>query len=329
MATLDNDDLTLLASAHESAASVLRSHITQATAPPTTAATPPPATTAPAPPPPSGTGTVPSGNPMTGLNLGDTNVWGAPMFQEDFPTLSSTGQFATIYKQWTVYPKGWPDTSKKGIYDPARITVVDTPDGRVLRQQVTVNADGTFGGCVLQPDFGASGVGYATTVRYSERVKLVQQDQGHHVLLGWPAVDSDWPTKSGEPDHYEYDTFNNPTINGWLHVIGATTGQDHQVQLSSDVKAYDAFHVVTVEQVAGKSYRRYIDGKLYNVVLSPGQTLTAADNAAPYHTVLPSGYSVPGADPLRICKQLESNGNKPTGSGVIVDTDWVVIQLPK
>ena len=323
--TFDATDKALIAKAFRTAADFLDPPITATTPPPTTTAPPvtttPPATTAPAPAP------TPSGD-YTGLSLGNSAVWSqTPTFQEPFLTLAPSGQFATLYPTWSVYQKGWTDTSHVGTYDPARISVVDLPaeNMRVLRQMVTTNADGTFGGCVLQPKVNGA-VGYFTTMRYSERRRLTQQDNGHDVLLGWPAKDTDWPKISGEPDHVEYDCASNPTISGWLHVIGATTGQDHQVALPSDVKAYDAFHVVTIEQIANDSYRRYIDGKLYNVVLNPGKAFTVSDNAAPNKMILPAGYSVPGADPLRICKQLESNGTKPARGGVIVDTDWCFIQ---
>lgn len=260
-------------------------------------------------PPPASTG-------FTGLTLGDTNVWNqAPVFKDDL-----SGDLSNF----SMYPKGWKDTSGKGTYDPANASIFNRSDGvRALRQIVKAGAAGVFGGCVAQPMWGG-GVGYIDSYRLSVRRKLEQQDHGHDVLLGWPAKDSDWPTKSGEPDDVENSTMNNPTIGGYLHVKGATSGSDHQVALPSNVKAYDAFHVITIENIAGKSYRRYIDNVLTNVVLTAGQTPTAADKACPNLTVLASGYSVPD-ELLRICLQLESDGTSPTKQ-TIVDTDWVVVQ---
>lgn len=279
-------------------------------------------------PPSSGTGPVTT-NPISGfagLDLGDPATWGQnPIFKDDFPSLAPNGQFSQTYKYWSVYPKGWTDTSKKGTYDPANISVVDRSDGvRALRQQVKPGAAGVFGGCVVMPEWGPDGAGYIDSYRLSVRRQLVQQDRGHDVLLGWPANDNDWPTKSGEPDHIENDTRNNPKIGGFLHVKGAKTGSDHQVELPSNVSATDKFHVITIENIAGKSYRRFIDGVLTNVILTAGQTATAADKACPHLTTLASGFTVPDMA-LRTCLQLESDGSSPT-QPVILDTDWLVMQ---
>lgn len=280
-------------------------------------------------PVPPAPGTGPVTNPISGfagLDLGDPAVWGqSPLFKDDFPSLAAPGQFPQTYKYWSVYPKGWVDTSKKGTYDPANISVIDRIDGiRALRQIVRSGASGVFGGCVAMPEWGSSGAGYASSYRFSVRRQLVQQDKGHDVLLGWPANDDDWPTKSGEPDHIENDTSGNPNIEGFLHVKGAKSGSDHQVWLPSGVKAYDKMHVITIEHIAGKSYRRYIDGVLKNVILTAGQSATAADKASQNLTILDSGYSVPDMA-LRTCLQLESNGSSPADK-VVVDTDWLVVQ---
>lgn len=267
--------------------------------------------------PPSTTPTSPSSDGFTGLNLGDPNVWNQTLvFADDF-----TGG---NLNKWYQYPKGWQDTSKEGTYDPARASIVNN----ALRQQVTDNADGSFGGCTVCPVDANGNVIYLTNSRITERVYLVKQDNGHYVLLGWPANDSDWETKSGEPDDTESDTNNNPTWAGWLHVIG-DSGDAHKVNLPSNIKMYDGYHEITVEQLVANSYRRYIDNVLTNVVLNYGVKPTAADKAAPHFMTLPSGLSVPGADALRVCKQLESNGNKPTAGGVIIDTDYFVLQTLK
>lgn len=274
------------------------------------------------PTPPSVT---PPATGFTGLSLGDPSVWDqTPDFADDF-----TGQAAGPLnsKGWYAYPKGWTDTSKKGTYDPARATVVDRPDNiRALRQTVTANSDGSFGGCVLCPASNGQPI-YWTDVRYSERVQLLQQDNGHYALLGWPANDADWETKSGEPDDVETDTLNNPTIGGFIHVIG-DSNDAHKVQLKSVVSFTDKFHVVTIEQLPSKGkWRRYIDGVLSNVILNAGVAPTSADKACPQLVQLANGLKVPGSGPLRRCKQLESNGKKPT-KGVILDTDWVFVQTP-
>lgn len=263
---------------------------------------------------------------LPGYTPGDLTVWSeTPVFMETFPVLAPSGAFPSAYaKAWYVYPTGWLDSSGKGRYNTDNLSVIDRPDGfRVMRQVVAQAANGTFGGCVACPQW-ADAVGYLSSYRLSYRRKLEQQDNGHDVVLGWPAVNGDWPAKSGEPDHTEYNTPSNPTLTGWLHVKGATSGSDHQVHLVSSVPAYDDFHVITVENIAGVSYRRYIDGVLSNVVLTAGQTPTAADSACPNLTVLAPGYSVPD-EALRFCFQLESNGTAPVAQ-TVVDTDWVTIQ---
>jgi hypothetical protein len=51
---------------------------------------------------------------------------------------------------------------------------------------------------------------------------------------------------------------------------GRLSGQG-QVELVSDVNANQWF-VLTAERIPGKSYRWYVNGKLYKQVLAPGLT---------------------------------------------------------
>jgi hypothetical protein len=61
------------------------------------------------------------------------------------------------------------------------------------------------------------------------------------------------------------------TVRGWLHVQNGGSSGQGQVELVSDVNANQWF-VVTAERVPGKSYRWYVNGKLYKQVLAPGLT---------------------------------------------------------
>lgn len=287
--------------------------------------TPPPVTPPPTNPPPSGG--------FAGRTDGDSSVWKSAVFAEDFPNECGNGAFAQTYKMWDVYPFGWFDTSKKGVYDPNNLSVVTRADGRrVLQQMVVPSAqaraynDGRTtkkypGGCVAQPKFGSNGVGQTTGERIQVCFKLEQQADGHYVPLGWVINDGDWPAW-GEPDYIEIDTGNNPTIGGWFHVENGGENGEGQVELKSDVRAGDGFHVVTHERIPGKSYRWFVDGKLYKVILPPGGRAASGEESVT--TVLSGNYNIP-KHALRWPLQLETNGKDPA-KPVLVHVDWMTIQ---
>jgi hypothetical protein len=89
------------------------------------------------------------------------------------------------------------------------------------------------------------------------------------VLLDWPPNNADWP-QAGEPDCVEFDpNVSTNTVRGWLHVQNGGSSGQGQVELVSDVNANQWF-VLTAERIPGKTYRWYVNGKLYKQVLARG-----------------------------------------------------------
>jgi hypothetical protein len=160
--------------------------------------------------------------------------------------------------------------------------------------------------------------GYTPAERIQMRCKLFKPGPGgHFVPLGWPRRNEDWP-KFGEPDYVETGTDGSPKVVGWFHVQnGGSTGQG-QVRLESDVSMLDWF-VVTAERIPGKSYRWYVNGKLYRQVLSPGGVPKAEEKAVT--TVLNSPYDIPLYE-LRWPIQFESKGTSQINDVIVLVDHW-------
>jgi hypothetical protein len=92
------------------------------------------------------------------------------------------------------------------------------------------------------------------------------------------------------------------------------------VELVSDVNANQWF-VITAERIPGKSYRWYVNGKLYKQVLAPG--LTPKTEEAGVTKVLSSPYTVP-LDYLRWPIQFESKGTSQTNDVIVAIDHWSV-----
>jgi hypothetical protein len=90
------------------------------------------------------------------------------------------------------------------------------------------------------------------------------------------------------------------------------------VELVSDVNANQWF-VLTAERIPGKSYRWYVNGKLYKQVLAPG--LTPKPEEAGVTKVLASPYTVP-LDYLRWPIQFESKGTSQTNDVIVAIDHW-------
>jgi hypothetical protein len=112
----------------------------------------------------------------------------------------------------------------------------------------------------------------------------------------------------------EIGTDGAPKVGGWFHVQNGGSNGEGQVRLLSDVSALDWF-VVTAERIPGKSYRWYVNGKLYKQVLSPGLTPTEAEKAVT--TVLAAPYDIPLYE-LRWPIQFESKGTAQTNDVIVL-----------
>ena len=79
--------------------------------------------------------------------------------------------------------------------------------------------------------------------------------------------------------------------------------------------------LLTAERIPGKSYRWYVNGKLYKQVLAPGLTPKAEEAAVT--KVLASPYTVP-LDYLRWPIQFESKGTSPTNDVIVGIDHWSI-----
>ena len=193
----------------------------------------PPAT--PTPTPPSGGGSTPDPSGFTGRTLGDPAVWKQrASFEENFPTLTSRGQFLSMYKMWGAYPTHYLTTDKQGFYDPKNIAVVDVDGTRCMELRVVSgknNGTGKPSGATPEARLlGPKGDGYTTGERIQSRMKLLKPGPGGHLVpLGWPRLNSNWPAY-GEPDYVETGTDGSPVVAGWFHVQnGGSSGQGQVV----------------------------------------------------------------------------------------------------
>jgi hypothetical protein len=283
----------------------------------------PPAT--PTPTPPAGGGSTPDPSGFTGRTLGDSAVWKQQAsFEENFPTLAPRGQFLSIYKMWSAYPTNYVSTDKLGIYDPYNIEVVDLDGVKVMQVRVVsgrTNGRGKPSGACPQARWGTQGDGRTKGERIQMRARVVKTGPGaHFVPLGWPPNNADWP-QDGEPDYVEFDpNGSSNTVRGWLHVQNGGSSGQGQVELVSDVNANQWF-VITAERIPGKSYRWYVNGKLYKQVLAPG--LTPKPEEAGVTKVLASPYTVP-LDYLRWPIQFESKGTAQTNDVIVAIDHWSV-----
>ena len=116
----------------------------------------------------------------------------------------------------------------------------------------------------------------------------------------------------------EIDTSGFPTVCGWFHVQNGGSHGESQVKLVSDVSLLD-WVVVTAERIPGKSYRWYVNGKLYKQVLAPG--LAPKPEEAAVTTVLKDPYNVPLHE-LRQQLQLETKGTSQTNDVIVLVDHW-------
>jgi hypothetical protein len=103
-------------------------------------------------------------------------------------------------------------------------------------------------------------------------------------------------------------------VGGWFHVQNGGSSGQGQVRLQSDVTMLDWF-VVTAERIPGKSYRWYVNGKLYKQVRAPGGVPKAEEKAVT--TVLSAPYNIPLYE-LRWPIQFESKGTAQANDLIVL-----------
>jgi hypothetical protein len=122
--------------------------------------------------------------------------------------------------------------------------------------------------------------------RIESRMKLYKPGPGgHFILLDWPH-EFPWPA-FGEPDYVEghCGRSNGRPLLPWPERGSSGHGQ---VKLVSDVSMLYWFVVIAEP---GKSYRFYVNGKLYRQVLAPGGVPKETEKAVT--TVSSAQYNIP------------------------------------
>jgi hypothetical protein len=215
------------------------------------------------------------------------------------------------------YPEHYLTTDKKGFCDPDNIAAVDVDGVRAMELRVVSgknNGTGERSGATPEArPLGPKKDGFTTGRADRDARKLDKTGPGgHFVPLGWPRRNEDWP-KNGEPDYVEIGTDGSPTVGGWFHVQNGGSSGQGQSKLVSDVSMLDWF-TVTAERIPGKSYRWYVNGKLYRQLLAPGGVPKEEERAVT--TVLNSPYNLPLYE-LRWPIQFESKGTSQTNDVIV------------
>lgn len=215
----------------------------------------------------------PSGFPM---QTGDLTGW-KQVFSDDFVTPVTIGQFpGTIYANgWSVYPDGWTDTSKHGIYSPSKVLSVT---GGVLDMYIHTEKKTHLVAAPL-PNKGQNQL-YG---RYSVAFKSDAIPGYKTAWLLWPQSET-WP-RDGEIDFPEGDLPGK--IQAYMHRQNATTGSDQDA--FSTAATYTTWHVATTEWSPNKLVF-ILDGAVIG-------TVTNRVPNTPMHWVLQTETALDGSTP--------------------------------
>lgn len=232
---------------------------------------------------------LPSGGAPTALPVGDLPGW-RQVFSDDFTTAVSAGEFpgSAYSDRWTVYPDGWQDTSRRGVYTPSQ--VLSVRDGKLIKH-LQVTEDGPLVAAALPK------LPQQTYGRYSVRFRADPVRGFKTAWLLWPDSEK-WPD-DGEIDFPEGSL--DGTIDAYAHHANPRGGQDHFCTTAR----YDTWHVATTEWLPGK-VSFLLDGHLVG-------TSTKQVPDLPMHYVLQTETALRG-------------GQDPRGG--YVEVDWVSIYAP-
>lgn len=231
----------------------------------------------------------PSGADMP---TGDTSHW-KQIFHDDFLTDAPLGSFlsSSYGQRWSAYDEGWLDTSKQGVYSPAR--VISVINGCLDLYLHTENGVHLVGAPVPKVTGGLAGQTYG---RYSVRFRADPVAGYKTAWLLWPDSGR-WPS-DGEIDFPEGRL--DGTISAYAHYADANGGQD---AFEGSSARYDRWHIATTEWQPGR-IRFYLDGTLLG-------TSTKEVASKPMHWVLQTETATSGTSPT------------PVSAGH-VKIDWVV-----
>jgi hypothetical protein len=212
------------------------------------------------------TSTPPNGNPSNG----DLNGW-KYIFGDDFNVDAAEGSFLSKYRNWGAYDTGWPDTSRKGMYDTNILSV----SNNTLNMRLHTGADGKPRASVPFPLINGRNAPDATNQlygRYEVRFRADQVPGYKTAFLLWPKSEV-WP-RDGEIDFPEGDLTGD--IWGFMHRQGATSGGDQD--WFSTGESHGVWHTAVTEW-SPNAVRFYLNGRLV------GTSTTRIPNT-PMHWVL-------------------------------------------
>jgi hypothetical protein len=223
-----------------------------------------------------------------------------------FPDKSDDSNFLPVYPTLRWYPHWWADTSKRGRYIPREVFSVENS---MIVKHIHCRPDGQPVVGVLLP----GGWGGRTSARYTICARFPDKLPGYKVAwLLWPREDSDldgkmWPDE-GEIDFPETGLTALDAVNGYVHRMNATSGNDQHVLGKTPVDMTQ-WNTYTIEYVAGTSVSFALNG----VVLKSWTD------------------RIPQA-PMRWCIQTETVLDTsvmidPTVAGR-VEIDWTCIEVP-
>lgn len=182
------------------------------------------------------------------MPTGDLPGW-KYKFGDDFNDTVAAGEFpGPIASRWSAYPAGWPDTSRNGRHDPAKvITCHDSMMDLFLRTENGVHL--VAAPRPLPP---------LDRQLYGRYAMCFRADP----IVGYKAAWLLWPTSEIWPRDGEIDfpegSFDK-TIYAFLHRQGATVGTDQDAYPSG--KTFAAWHVAVIEHRPG-DVRFYLDNLL-------------------------------------------------------------------
>lgn len=219
--------------------------------------------------------------PTNPSNSDDLPGW-KYVFGDSFDTNAASGSFLSTYRNWGAYDTGWPDTSRRGMYDTNQLSV----SNGVMNIHMSTGADGKPRTAVPFPLINGRNASDQINQlygRYEVRFRADQVQGYKTAFLLWPKSEA-WP-QDGEIDFPEGDVTGN--IEAYMHRQGATSGGD-QAGFSTN-KGYNDWHTATIEW-SPNVMRFLLDG---NVI---GQTTQRIPNT-PMHWVLQTETNL-GGNPI-------------------------------
>jgi hypothetical protein len=231
-------------------------------------------TTAPAPT------TTTTAAPSVTVPTGDINGWKLK-FSDDFNVDAAEGSFLSTYRNWDAYATGWPDTSRRGMYDTNILSV----DNGTMNMRLHTGADGKPRAAVPFPLINGRDSNDATNQLYGRYEVRFRADpvQGYKTaFLLWPKSEV-WP-RDGEIDFPEGELTDK--IYGFMHRQGATSGGD-QDWFSTGV-GYNDWHTAVTEWTPN-SVKFILDGRVIG-------TSTSRIPNTPMHWVLQTETTLGGGE---------------------------------